>query len=590
MNKARITYRMDEEYDRPEHKDHKSGGKIIPLTREEFSVSETLWREDNTVSPDAGGGHGGADTGKHRRGPAHEHEGLNEFTSDFGSWQSPFDEETERIARLIRESNPADQEAQDQRRGKTRTSAENKPGLSGSKDPVLTGDRYEYAARDRKPEFGTYEWEMEQKYRDSSEPVSSGREASHKQDRIEAHNRQTDTDFVYPVNEKKIKEENKELAPSYAPEALDEDDEPDFSRENRRDLQFEKYELHTESHRRPVPYEEVQERGPVYEDPYNRLHWDEPGTGGVRYARSGDKGGWLKVATSVAGALVTGTAFGYFVLSMFSGNSEKPISIDVGQSAVVTSQPVSGVTTPTQKPEDSAALPGVTAPAAGAAGTALTPVGGNSAAVSIPARSYTVLQHGIFSTPQSAETARSDARSKGAAAVAEPGAKTTVYVGVAGSKEDAAKLKNALAAKKMEVFAKPLDLPAVGKVFWKSGSAQPLADYLAQGAKLAGTAGSLSAAELAEAAPGALDAASLQQLTAARSTWAALQPAVGAGVPDAAKPQIDAMNAALGRAVAKLGDYAKAPAAGLLAEAQEALMQYVVAEKQLMKLLTAASA
>ncbi|MVO99690.1 SPOR domain-containing protein [Paenibacillus lutrae] len=589
MNKARITYRMDDGDDRPEHKDHRSGSKIIPLTREEFSVSETLWREDNTASPDAGGGHRGAKTGKHRREPADEYEGLNEFTSDFGSWQSPFDEETERIARLIRESNPADQGTQDHGRGRTPTSVE-KPGLSGNKDPVSMGERDEYAAGDRKPEFGTYEWEMEQNYRDGSEPVSSRQEASHTQDRIEGSSRGAAPDFIYPVKEKKIREENTELAPSYPPEAVDEDHEPDSYRGNRRDLQLEKHELHKEGHRRPVPYEEVQERGPVYEDPYNRLHWDEPGTGGVRYARSGDRGGWLKVATSVAGALVTGAAFGYFVLSMFSGNGEKPISIDVGQSAVVTSQPDSGVTTPTQKPEDPAALPGVTAPAVGGAGTALTPVGGSSAAVSIPARSYTVLQHGIFSTPQSAETARSDARSKGAAAVAEPGAKTTVYVGVAGSKEDAAKLKNALAARKVEVFAKPLDLPAVGKVFWKSGSAQPLADYLAQGAKLAGMAGSLSAAELAEAAPGALDAASLQQLTAARSTWASLQPAVGAGIPDAAKPQIDAMNAALGRAVAKLGDYAKAPAAGLLAEAQEALMQYVITEKQLMKLLTASSA
>ncbi|MCY9592752.1 SPOR domain-containing protein, partial [Paenibacillus chitinolyticus] len=277
---------------------------------------------------------------------------------------------------------------------------------------------------------------------------------------------------------------------------------------------------------------------------------------------------------------------GYFVLSMFSGGAEKPITIDAGPAATAQAQPSPGAVTPL-KPDASA--PAASAPSAGTA-VAAPPVGGPTAAASIPARSYTVLQNGIFSTPQSAETARADARGKGAAAVAEPGTKTTVYVGLTGSKEDAAKLKTALAAKKIEVFAKPLDLPAVGKVYWKSGSAQPLADYLAQGAKVAGTAGSLSAAKMAEASPGALDAASLQPLDAAAKAWAALQPAVAAGIPDAAKPQVEEMNAALAKAVAKLGEYGKSPSAPLLAEAQEALMQYVVAEKRLMQQLTAASA
>src|SRR5690606_14597874 len=52
---------------------------IIPLTPEEFEVVE----EKSEQPP------------------------LNQFTADFGSWSSPFDEETERVERMIRETGRA---------------------------------------------------------------------------------------------------------------------------------------------------------------------------------------------------------------------------------------------------------------------------------------------------------------------------------------------------------------------------------------------------------------------------------------------------------------------------------------------------
>ncbi|SEG33846.1 SPOR domain-containing protein [Paenibacillus sp. UNC499MF] len=612
MNKARISYRIDGN-DRTNRKEDKSGGKIIPLTREEFSVSETLWRDAE------------ADRAKRNRqnrreseeAPA-DREGLNEYTADFGTWQSPYDTETERIAKLIRETEPGYRgdsgHFESTINERFREEKERRREYEDLDRTAFGERRDEDAGRGRRDFEGPSEQADDYTdYRFREEPAA---ERAHAGERGRGERYPLPSNMGWPEDPSGFIDYGTASSPGYnslyAPQKDEREDDgharsvpggvpvPDM-RERRSAGERDYYERQLaespplghnprrgRNREEPAYYEDetpAYRREPVYEDPYNRLHWEESQKSGVRVSRTG-RGGLLRISTSVAGAMVTGAAFGYFVLSMFSGGAEKPITIDAGPAATAQAQPSPGAVTPL-KPDDAA--PAASAPAASAP-AAVSPAGGPTAAASIPARSYTVLQNGIFSTPQSAETARTDARSKGAAAAAEPGTKTTVYVGVAGSKEDAAKLKAALAAKKIEVFAKPLDLPAVGKVYWKSGSAQPLADYLAQGAKVAGTAGSLSAAKMAEASPGALDAASLQPLDAAAKAWAALQPAVAAGIPDAAKPQVEEMNAALAKAVTKLGEYGKSPSAPLLAEAQEALMRYVFAEKRLMQQLTAASA
>ncbi|GKS10413.1 hypothetical protein YDYSY3_14130 [Paenibacillus chitinolyticus] len=611
MNKARISYRIDGN-DRTNRKEDKSGGKIIPLTKEEFSVSEALWRDAE------------ADRAKKARqnrreteaGPRNR-EGLNEYTADFGTWQSPYDAETERIAKLIRESEPGyrgdSSYFESTINERFREEKERRQEYEELDRTAYVERRDEEAAARQMRDFeGPSEQEGEYTDYRFRENSAAGRGNSGERGREERY--PLPPNLGWPEDPSGFIDHGTASLPGYnSLRAVQEDEREDDGytrseynavpdtrdrrfRSSSEERSFHDRQLaeapHSGQRRNPPDSYEGEgvdyRREPVYEDPYNRLHWEEPVKSGVRISRSGS-GGFLRIATSVAGAMVTGAAFGYFVLSMFSGGAEKPITIDAGPAAAAQAQPSPGAVTPLKPDASAPTAPAASAPSAGTAAAA-PPVGGPTAAASIPARSYTVLQNGIFSTPQSAETARADARGKGAAAVAEPGTKTTVYVGLTGSKEDAVKLKTALAAKKIEVFAKPLDLPAVGKVYWKSGSAQPLADYLAQGAKVAGTAGSLSAAKMAEASPGALDAASLQPLDAAAKAWAALQPAVAAGIPDAAKPQIEEMNAALAKAVAKLGEYGKSPSAPLLAEAQEALMQYVVAEKRLMQQLTAASA
>jgi stage II sporulation protein B len=75
LNKTRITYRLDNQYEKPlERISQEERKRVIPLHEDEFHVV--------------------SDTRP-----------LPEYTNDYGAWNSPIDAETRRIEQLIRESN-----------------------------------------------------------------------------------------------------------------------------------------------------------------------------------------------------------------------------------------------------------------------------------------------------------------------------------------------------------------------------------------------------------------------------------------------------------------------------------------------------
>ncbi|RAV06375.1 SPOR domain-containing protein [Paenibacillus sp. YN15] len=87
MNKARITYRFDGDRDKrndggSEAANGREPNRVIPLFQEEYQVVEEKERPE-----------------------IRDYQSLNQYTTDFGAWSSPFDAETQRIEDLIRESN-----------------------------------------------------------------------------------------------------------------------------------------------------------------------------------------------------------------------------------------------------------------------------------------------------------------------------------------------------------------------------------------------------------------------------------------------------------------------------------------------------
>lgn len=95
MSKARITYRFDEP---GRHGEKRSPSPVIPLSKEEFSVVEDDRHAASTPTP--------IRMAPEERTRLFDTQPLNQFTTDFGAWKSPFEVETEEVERLIRQSSP----------------------------------------------------------------------------------------------------------------------------------------------------------------------------------------------------------------------------------------------------------------------------------------------------------------------------------------------------------------------------------------------------------------------------------------------------------------------------------------------------
>jgi stage II sporulation protein B len=300
---------------------------------------------------------------------------------------------------------------------------------------------------------------------------------------------------------------------------------------------------------------------------------DEP----VRYSRNGGPGSWLKIVASVAGAVITGVAFGFFVLSMFTTDSD-PAKLQQNGVAAGT------VTTPSAADKKDAAAGSAAAPdkaAAVNAGEAAGTVAAASAAVQIPAKTYTFLQSGVFSTQQGADTAGADLKRQGFAAAADAGEKFPVYAAMTLNRDDALLLGQQFASKKIEVIMKTVELPQVTKAKWTGKQPEQLQAYMANGDKLVQLIAGQSVKHLTESKSTPLDASSMDAVKTTHQAWAAMASAVNDGLSAEAKLAQQKMNSAMNTAVMSLDEYKKNPSAALMWQAQTSLMQYTLADKNL---------
>ncbi|UUZ84398.1 hypothetical protein LJK88_12305 [Paenibacillus sp. P26] len=305
-------------------------------------------------------------------------------------------------------------------------------------------------------------------------------------------------------------------------------------------------------------------------------------------------GSWLKVTASVAGAVVTGVAFGFLVLSMFKGgddpNKVKPVDASVVQQQGQ-KKPDAGTASGSAQGKDAGAAGSAAASASAKpgdkadAGTPVSAAVANmaTAAVSLQSKSYTFLQGGVFSTPQTAETQQADFRKQGFAAVSDSGDKIPVYIGMAVSREEAQTLSQQYKQKKIDVVLKNFEVPGASKIRWNGKGTDIFAGYMTQGEKLVQLISAQTVLHLNETKPGALDDKALQTIKTTHQAWASSASAVSDGLGEAGKASLPKMNSALNTAVASLEDYKKNPSSASLWQAQTALMQYLVAEKELLR-------
>jgi|GEM_PF-1649936 len=317
------------------------------------------------------------------------------------------------------------------------------------------------------------------------------------------------------------------------------------------------------------------------DDRGERGPWVEPELG-VRYARSG-RTSWLRIATSIAGAVVTGVAFGFFVLSLFSGNGQQTGETDAAQQAAVQASPAPDGSAAAAGSAVGGAVSGAGA-AAGADGAGKSAAaGGPAAPVQIAAQSYAFLQNGVFSTLASAQAAQAELKKKGLASALEQNDKLTVFVGFAPSRDDALALSQQLQDKQLDVYIKAIDIPAAAQIRWSGTKPAAVGSFVGEAGKLVQTISGLTIIHLAESSPTALDDTSLQAIRAAHQAMTQQAAAVGEGIGDDVKPYVQQMTTAASSAVQSMEEYKKNPSAAMLWQAQSSMMQMIIAEKALMK-------
>lgn len=306
--------------------------------------------------------------------------------------------------------------------------------------------------------------------------------------------------------------------------------------------------------------------------------WDGPDVVGSRYIRH-SRPSWVRIFVSVTGAAVTGVLLGFLVLSMFSGNDSTADSKAANpNNSQAGTQDVKTAPTGAQPGNNAADQANNTASVPAAAG----------AEAAIPSKTYVLLQHGSFSAKQGAEQDQAELRKKGFSAVTElADNKYNVYLGLVSDRDHALSLSKKLKDDKVETYAKQLSLPAISKVRW-NGSAESLKTYLDQSEKLVQTISKLSLLHLEEAKPTSIDDPTLQALKTAHTAWAQTASTVAQGSADAAE-QFQKMNNAMNSAKTSIDEYKKNPSPNWLWQTQSYLLQFVLAEKELLAKIAVSS-
>ena len=297
----------------------------------------------------------------------------------------------------------------------------------------------------------------------------------------------------------------------------------------------------------------------------------------VRHRRGPDDGpAWWKVASAVVGAVATGVLFGTFVLQFFTGEPERgglDGLLDAAAGAVSAPAAESG--------SHAADEPGSGA-AAGEAGDEAAAEASATATIDLPERRMWLLQNGVFETLASARALAEDMKSKGLAATIEEGDRFYVYAGVTSDRDAALRAGVKLQSSGVEVYVKPYELPAVSQVRWADGSADALAGYVTQGSELVRMIGDLTLVHLEGDAAVAPEQATLEKLKVDHRAVSELTSTAAEGLPSEARPMLERMDGALLSAVVAIEEYASHPDHAYLWSAQSALMDYLIAEKQLL--------
>jgi len=324
-------------------------------------------------------------------------------------------------------------------------------------------------------------------------------------------------------------------------------------------------------------WEENSYTGPIVEEGIDE---QSPGTRKSAFKmnhsyRSSIGPSWMKVFVSVTGAIAMGTLFGYLLLNLFAA------SWTGGDDAIKTSGSPSGEVTGASGSKSNAETDiakGADSPnssaAEGQSGKKDTSATAGEATISLqvaPA-SYHMIQYGVFSNREGMENARAELHGQGwAAAALETGEDYRVYAGVASDHDTATMLGNKLTDK--DLYVKKIDVPALSQLPF-TGKAAEAEGFFSQTEKLIRAFDVFTAEKLGASITSGEDWKEVHE------KWTRALPAMEAGMKDeAGKQALHKLGQALSNAAAAAGEYGKKASDAHLWAIQTSIMEAVFIEK-----------
>jgi len=298
-----------------------------------------------------------------------------------------------------------------------------------------------------------------------------------------------------------------------------------------------------------------------------------------RRVRQRGSRGWPALLMSGIGAVLTGLLLGSFVFHFFRGDPV-PAGLPPGSDAETAATETAG--DPLRERTIPGETDGVLPSSGGEDRDAGVPAGGVH---HLPEKTYYVVQNGVFSSREGADAAAALLRDKGYAGTVEEGDKLAVYAGLADDRDDALLIARQLEAQKLDIFIKPVGLPAVDIPAGAWPGAETLAAYLAESRNLMDLVMAVSLRHLNESMPGALSEGERSDLKEAHRRWTE----AANGLPEfssaEAQNAVRSISRAAGNAMAAMEQYGKSPSAAYLWQAQTALLDHLVTQKRVLEWL-----
>jgi len=282
---------------------------------------------------------------------------------------------------------------------------------------------------------------------------------------------------------------------------------------------------------------------------------------------------WMKVFVSVTGAIAMGTLFGYLLLNLFAaswtgGDDAREASISPAGEVTGANGSKGNADTDVAKGGGS---PDSSTPQSGTKGTTVA-TGGAIISLQVAPASYHMIQYGVFSNREGMDNARSELQGQGwAAAALETGEDYRVYAGVASDHDTAAKLGDKLTDK--DLYVKKIDVPALSQLPF-AGKAEEAESFFSQTEKLIRAFDVFTAEKLVSGNASGADWKDVHE------KWTHALPAMEAGIKDeAGKQALHKLGQALGNAAEAAGEYGKKASDAHLWAIQTSIMEAVFIEK-----------